>query len=272
MYPIKWFIFLPIFLIFVSCKKVATNNSSTQMKLVSSIYNKYSSADSTGRFRIWVDSFFYDNLQRVVNVKKMVYDTLYAGTNSQTPVIYTAYYSFIYNSNSLFPASLNHEHYLTYDSTGQLIRDSISNNIIWIYSYNNNLITVYSKLSLTNYTIDSLTIDANKNITSDILGGNFYLNNNYNFIFGRIFQWKYNYSNIANPAYSNPSLAVALNIIDNQFQSKNIPSNLTFICYTNNGNITSTRAFNYQLTLNRNGNISTSMDLVNGDIKRWTYY
>jgi|SRR5690348_8940735 len=275
---------------FISCKKVHNKSSDAGNKLVRLIWSKNYKSDSSGSSSIGVDSFTYDNQKRIIKVKAISYDTVFSTDTNGNPLsglINTQATTVIsYTSNNNLPDHFTESFitngrvtesrtcYLYYNNAEQLIKDSTSTNIITHFTYPSGLIILLTNFGTTSsYSIDSIYLDGD-NDTTGIFGSNFFLDSNNNPIYGRESYYTNTYSNILNPLYSNTSLSVLSLAQSNAIITKLMPLILKGENYSEgqNGIIITKFIHQYQYVVDTNDFLQSSVDLINGDLKKWYYY
>jgi hypothetical protein len=211
---------------------------------------------------------------RILKIIKSTFDTI-INDNILEPKFTTQTFNVNYLGNNPVPTGLT-SHGVTsnilYNNSRQIIELSSSPGNGTTYSYSDGLIIGFSGSTNSFYTIDSISIDTNNNMTSKLLGANYYLDSNHNSIYGKIASWKFTYSNILNPVYPNRSLSTVLFLLTSRMQSRNIVSGSEWISYGANEAIGRHEKSNYQNMVDANNLIQSSVNLTYGDIRKWFYY
>jgi len=259
-------------ILFACHKDAATNTNSN--KLVRSIWATHHKLDSSGKFGTTIDSFVYDKQNRISKIISHSFDTIFTPTDvyphadSGTTII-------TYTGNNSLPSKIyasNGVNILSYNTAGKVSKDSIDGRNVTTYSYSNGLIINFFGSLSDIYSIDSFSIDANDNAVYQLLGGNYYVDSTYHQYYGKIFSTSYSYSNVSNPIYTNPSLSTVYFVLNNHFESKYLPSDMDWISYGKNAEIVHDEKSHYQINVDANNNVQSTINVAYGDVTKWYYY
>jgi len=235
--------------------------------------------DSIGYYKV-IDSFQYDNQNRVtkyINIQRdtiFVYDTNGNITN-MSPSEITNLATLNYVGNNSIPSTYIFNGQivtLTANALGQIVKDSSSPTYVTHRFYNSGLVVVdFGHIDL-NYSIDSISIDANSNVTSLLFGGNYFFDSLNNPRYGRVSLSKYTYGNIPNPVFANKSASVILFTFRNDFCSRYVKESAEYIYFDQNSAIVRDEVHNYQNVVDVNNVIQKSVSISNDEFIAWTYY
>ena len=185
-------IILILSIIFYSCKKNNESKTSTNLLLVKTITSKIHKIDSSGYITA-VDSFQYDNQNRVIKFIRIGYDTSFLndvnGNVISMPNVTTSIATVNYIGSNSIPSSYmvdGQVAFLTANTVGQIITDSLSPTNVSRYFYSTGLVVGQFGTMNTYHAIDSTSIDANGNVTSLLVGGIYFPDSLNQLKYGRI--------------------------------------------------------------------------------------
>jgi alanine racemase len=185
-------------------------------------------------------------------------------------------YSLNYTGDNLVPGSVTADgtnYTINYNSANQFISVThLPDAPIETYSYFNGLIVGFTDFQNNTYSVDSIAINTDANVTTVVLGANFSLDSLNHHTYDRIGLWQYTYSDIANPIYANKSASLVLFLATSFIQSKNISAGLESISYGPNFTILSDEVYTFQNTVDANQLIQASFSPEYGDLIKWSYY
>jgi hypothetical protein len=283
-------LFFTVIMLCISCRKDHNKTTNTSSKLVQSVWSKNHKLDSSGRFYTGIDSFMYDSQNRIVKTTSISFDTIFTMgpggsvlvgpmiTHATTIINYTGSNSLpdnftesvITNGHTLEPRTF----YLYFNNSGQLIKDSLPG-IITHFTYSPGLITLLTNFgNMQSYSNDTMYVDADNNVKTNIFGGNFFLDSNNNAVYGKYFYYTDTYSNVLNPLYAITSLSIVSLAQNNNITTKLMPLTVEGESYRpgQNGIITTKETRQYQYTVGADNFLQSSFDIINGDTQKWYYY
>ncbi len=254
---------------FYACQKNNGSISPANSPLVKTITSKTRKIDTSGRSYTVVDYFQYDQSKRVIKYIRIGYDTsllydAFANITALTPNLTQSIDTLSYTGQQSIPASYTVNGqlaYLTANVQSQIATDSRSPAEATRYYYTSGLLAGRFENMDPYYSMDSTSINANKNVNSIVVGGNYLAGSLNRPIYGRIASWNYGYGNICNPEFTNASASAILFLFTNHFPGKYIAESMEYICYGRNSVIAKDEVSHFRNAVDGNNIIQKSVNI-----------
>lgn len=275
--------------LFLSCKKDSAHSSATK-KRVRSVASHLYSIDSAHRPHTLIDSFVYDNLNRVKTLVLNGFDTLRVIDNGNITTEYryhnVSQFDYSYTGNNIYPSAYRitylrnnmllatETHLLAFNNQNQIVSDSVimsgPGSNTYQYSYGEGLIVRFKGDWDALYSLDSIW-EKEGNVIKRAVGANYYASPSNQNQYQRLASRNYSFFSNINPLYT-PNVFVVLLLSKGIPVNKNIESVVEVTLYDPLLNTAISRTNFYQADYDSNGLLLRINNLTTGERTEYNYY